>query len=80
VLALHVLKQGESLAECAQRVLHAGLPVRLRRGEFGFEQSANGFGDVLRDSENSFRNVGFHLQCFECFAERFTSLSRFGGR
>ena len=41
MLALHILKQRERLAERAERVRHTGLPVRLGRRVFRFEERAN---------------------------------------
>jgi hypothetical protein len=80
VLALYILKQRQRLAERTERVLHAGLAVRLGRGVLRLEKRADGLRDVLDDAEHLLRNIFVLLQCFECFAERFTSLSRFVGR
>gem|GEM_PF-4829133 len=80
MFALHVLKQRERLAERAQRVLHAGLAVRLGGGVFRLEEGPDGFGDVLRHSAHLLGDVRVFLQCLERFAKRFTSLSRFAGR
>jgi hypothetical protein len=80
VLALHILKKRERLAERTEGTLHTGLAVRLGRGVLRLEQRANGLRDVLDDAEDLLRNVLVLLQCLECFAERFASLSRFGRR
>jgi hypothetical protein len=61
VLALHILKQGERLAERAERILHTGLAVRLSRGVFRLEEGANRLRDVLDDAEHLLRNVGVLL-------------------
>ena len=80
MFALHILKQRKRLAECTERVLHAGLAVRLGRCVLRFEKRADGLRDVLDDAEHLLRNIFVLLQCLECFAERFTSMSRVGGR
>ena len=80
MVALHVLEQGERLAERAERVLDAGLAVRLGGRELRLEERADRLGHVLRETQNLFGNVGVLLQRFECFAERFTSLSRLARR
>jgi hypothetical protein len=80
MVAVHVLQEGERLAERTQRVLDAGLAVRLGGRELRLEKGADRLGDVLRESENLFGYVGVLLQRFECFAERFTSLSRLARR
>ena len=80
MLALHVLKQGERLAERAKRILHTGLAVRLGRCVFRLEQGSDGPRDVLSDPENLLRNVRVLLQRLECLAERFTSLPCFARR
>ncbi|TNF63721.1 MAG: hypothetical protein EP303_02435 [Deltaproteobacteria bacterium] len=61
VLALHILKQRERLAERAQRVLHAGLAIRFGRGVFGLEERPDGLRDVLGDPEYFLRNVSVLL-------------------
>ena len=76
MLAVHVLEQGEGLAERAKRALHAGLAIRFRRGVFGFKECANGSRHVLSESEDLFGNVAVLLQRLKCFAERLASLSR----
>jgi hypothetical protein len=57
VLALHVLKQGECLAERTERILYTGFAVWLGRGVFRFEKRANGLRDILDDPEHLLRNV-----------------------
>jgi hypothetical protein len=57
VLALHVLEQGECLAERTERILYAGLAVRLGRGVLRLEKRADGLRDVLDDAEHLLRNV-----------------------
>jgi len=80
MLALHILKEGERLAERAQRILHTCLAVRLGRGVFRLEKRTDGLGDVLDDAKHLLWNVLVLLQRLECFAERFTSLSCFARR
>ncbi len=80
MVAIHVLEQGEGLAERAQGVLYAGLAIRFSGGVLRLEQSADRLGHVLRQPENLFGNVRILLQRFECFAERFTSLPRLARR
>ena len=57
MFALHVLKEGEGLAERTERVLHAGLAVRLGRCVLRLEKCPDGFRDVLDDAEHLLRNV-----------------------
>ncbi len=76
MVAVHVLEQGERLAERAEGVLDAGLAVRFGGRVFRLEEGADRLGHVLRESENLVGNLGVLLQRFECFAERFTRLSR----
>jgi hypothetical protein len=80
VLALHILQQRERLAERTERTLHTGFAVRLSRCVFRLEKRPNRFRDVLDDAEHLLWNVLVLLQCLECFAERFASLSRFSRR
>jgi hypothetical protein len=76
MVAFHVLEQGQRLAERAECVFDAGLAVRFGRRVLRLEEGADRLGHVLREAENLFGNVAILLQRFECFAERFTSLSR----
>jgi hypothetical protein len=68
VLALHVLQQGQRLAERAKGALHTRFPIGLRRCLFSLEQRPDRLRDVLRDLENFFRNFGVLLERFECLA------------
>jgi hypothetical protein len=75
VLALDVLQKRERLTERAQGALDARLTVHLRRGKFGFEERADGFGNVLRDAQRFFGDVRVLLKRLQRRPERFTSLS-----
>jgi hypothetical protein len=68
MVALHVLKQGERLAERAECVFDAALAVRFGRRVLRLEEGADRLGDVLREAENLIGNVVILLQRFECFA------------
>jgi hypothetical protein len=57
MLALHILKKGERLAERAQRILHTRLAVRFGRRIFCLEKRADGLRDVLDDAKHLLRNV-----------------------
>ena len=61
MLALHVLKKCQCLAERAERVLHAGLSVNLGRCVLGFEEGANGPRDILRQSKYLLGNLRVFL-------------------
>jgi hypothetical protein len=62
MLALHVLKQRERLAQGSECVLDAGLAVDLRRGVLRLEQGAHRLRDVLRNPEDLFRDVRVLLE------------------
>jgi hypothetical protein len=79
VLALHVLKQRERLAQGSEGVLDARLPVDFGGSVLGFEKRAHRSRDVLRDAERFFWNVSVLLERLERFAERFACLSRLAG-
>jgi hypothetical protein len=57
MLALHILKKGERLAERAQRVLYTRFAIRFGRRVFRLEKRANGLRDVLDDAKHLLRNV-----------------------
>jgi len=61
MLALHVLKQRERLAERSQRVLHTGLTVGLGRCIFRLEEGADGPRDILRQSKYLLGNLRVFL-------------------
>lgn len=79
MLALHVLEQGERLAQGPEGVLDARLAVDLGGSVLGFEKRADRPRDVLRDAEGFFWYVGVLLERFERFAERLACLSRLDG-
>jgi hypothetical protein len=57
VLALHILKQGERLAERTECTLYTSFAVWLGRRVFRLEKRANGLRYVLDDAEHLLRNV-----------------------
>jgi len=57
MLTLHILKQGQRLAESAQRVLYTRFAIRFGRCVFRFEKRPNGLRDVLDDAKHLLRNV-----------------------
>ena len=69
MLALHVLKQCERLAQRSECAFDACLAVDLRRGVLRFEEGADRFCDVLRNTEDFFRDVCVLLERFERLSE-----------
>jgi hypothetical protein len=76
VLALHVLQQGERLAQGAEGVLDASLAIDLGRSVLGFEERSDRLRDVLSDAQRFFWNVCVLLQRFERLAQRLARTSR----
>lgn len=77
MLALHVLKERERLAQGPERVLDTGLAVDLRRRVLRFEQRTDRPGDVLRHAEDLLRDIRVLLERLERMSECFPSLPRF---
>ena len=62
VLAPHVLKEREGLADEAERCLHRALAVDLVARALGLEELSDRLGEVLRHGEHVLRDVRIVLQ------------------